>query len=437
MPDTQSYTFLANQPAGANHLDLVTRYICRHRSAWTEPSTGKTMPILMVMQLGDLVELADREEKLAGPFAEWKRVDAAFQNLDRCSPKVPYVVTNGNHEVDDFTYERPSVGYGTYFHPDRWAKQGVACKAPDDCDWSAGQYFLGAGDPIAPNSRNFIDDDGGRIGPAVEQVGRHRAARIEAPNGQPFLFLGLEQAFDFPPAAAGYESVERDDAAWPKRILEVHPRVATIVFHHSLLWAFPPPDTRIRWGPETWRSQSIRPPAGTARDPDFASEGGMKDLFDLLIEPYPQVRFLFSGHVYKPTHQADYTIPRNSGPPVWAFMRNYQRIGLPGRRDRYGVGWNAVAVFDPEAQQVRVRSYRIDDVESYAVPPVNHDHRGEPAATECLETDQGGIGERVITWDFKTSDASAPTFSGSASKGPAVSVAVAALSTPLQRSQIP
>ena len=61
----------------------------------------------------------------------------------------------------------------------------------------------------------------------------------------------------------------------------------------------------------------------------------MKDLFDLLIEPYTQVRFLFTAHVYQPTHQADYTIPREAGPPVFAFMRNYQRIdlGLPGNEE--------------------------------------------------------------------------------------------------------
>jgi hypothetical protein len=65
------------------------------------------------------------------------------------------------------------------------------------------------------------------------------------------------------------------------------------------------------------------------------------------------------------------------------------------------VGWNVVAVFDPAAREVRVRSYRIDDVESYAEPPLNYDHVGTPAPTECLQTDQNGVGERVISWDFQ------------------------------------
>ncbi len=34
MPDVQFYTTLENQPEGASHLDLVTRWICGNRSSW-------------------------------------------------------------------------------------------------------------------------------------------------------------------------------------------------------------------------------------------------------------------------------------------------------------------------------------------------------------------------------------------------------------------
>ncbi len=432
MPDTQHYTEALTQPAGSNHLDLVTRYVCQHRTAWTEPTTGKTMPILMVLQLGDLVERADEVQ-------EYERVSAAFANLDQCDPVVPYVVTSGNHDVKSFNYERHSNDFSTYFGPDRWVEQGVACTAPDDCDWSSGKYFIGGGDTIKAFSRNNENSDGGFPGPPSDQVGRHRAGIIRAPNGQPFLFLGLEMAFDFPPAAPGFEGVEGNDSSWPQQILGLYPGVPTIVFHHSMLWAFDPPDTRIRWGPETWHSDSISLTPGMFGDPDFGTEGGMKDLFDLLIEPYPQVRFLFTGHVYNPTHQADYTIPRSAGPPVWAFLRNYQRVdlGLPGNEDRYGVGWNAVAVFDPDSEEVRVRSYRIDDVEAYTVPPVNYDHVGQPAATECLETDQGGIGERVISWDFETTGAATPCLSTAGLAGLVALVMVTARRVMRPRTRIP
>jgi hypothetical protein len=95
------------------------------------------------------------------------------------------------------------------------------------------------------------------------------------------------------------------------------------------------------------------------------------------------------------------------------MMRNYQLVdlGLPGRGDDYGVGWNVVAVFDPDAQQVRIRSYRIDDVEAYSDPPANYLHTGEPAPTECFDADQGGFPERIISWDFDVPRAQHRSFS--------------------------
>jgi len=427
MPDTQNYARLDYQPAGANHLDLVTRYICQHQAAWTEPTTGKTMPILMVIQLGDLVDRANYSEETLGAYAEWKRVSAAFDNLDECTPAVPYLVTNGNHDQQAHHYERQAVGYQTYFGPDRWVDRGVACDAIDDCDWNAGQYFLGVGDTIQPFSRNNDYSDGGSPGPGVAQLGRHRAGLIRAPNGQRFLFLGLELAFDFPPPFPGFEGVEQDGSAWPRQLLSLYDDVPTVVFHHTMLWTFEAPDDRVRWGPELWRSDSLTIPPQDEEDPDYGTEAGMRDLYELLIEPYPQVKFLFTGHVVVPTHQADYTISRMGG-PVWAFLRNYQGIdiGLPGNADRYGVGWNVVAVFDPDAHQVRVRSYRIDDVENYTVPPTNYDHLGTPAPTECFDTDQNGVGERIVAWDFRIPPKT-PGLSGAGMVGLGAGVLLAAL----------
>ena len=60
LPDTQLYTHLTRQPRGEAHLDLITRWICEQRSSWVEPSTGKEMPIAMVIHLGDLVQTGDR-----------------------------------------------------------------------------------------------------------------------------------------------------------------------------------------------------------------------------------------------------------------------------------------------------------------------------------------------------------------------------------------
>lgn len=406
MPDTQRYTRLSMQPEGANHLDLVTRYICANRTGWTEPRTGKRMPILMVIQLGDLVDRGDAGEDKAGPLAEWARVDAAFDNLDACDPVVPYLVTTGNHDLAYASYEAPSRGFDRYFGVERWTAQGYGCAGPAKCDWEAGEWFLGGGDPISPQSRNTASGSR-KPGPPAEQPGRHRAARIRTPNGMPMLFLGLELAFDYPPAAGRDEG---DDSAWPMRTLSLHRDAATVVFHHSMLWASAHPVPRLRWGPETWNSDSIPNPANPAvGGPPLGTAAGMKDVYDRVVAPFPQVRFLFTGHVLTPTRQGDYTIARTDGPPVWAFLRNYQDISPSAKHRKttnasavkaYGDGWNVIAAFDPDAGEVRVRSYRIDDVAAYADPPENLEHRGAPAPTACLDTDQGGVPERVLSWDF-------------------------------------
>lgn len=405
MPDTQNYTLRTGQPSRGNHLELITRYACDHRSAWTEPSTGKQMPISMVLHLGDLVQSGDLNERKtgAGPLAQWVRVDRAFDNLDRCSPNVPYLVTLGNHDLDGYTYEGKSDGYNTYFGTSRWTDEGHACTAIGACDSAAGQWFLGGGDPIVAGSRNLVGN--GMPGPDVNQPGRHRAALIEAPNGQPFLFMGLELASDFPTPTGGGQG---DDLAWPNKILDAYPDVATVVFHHSMFWMFEPPDDRLRWGPETWRSDSLLELPRT--DPDVGLVGGMRDLYETLLAPRAQVRFIFSGHVFNPGHQADFTIPRASAPPVWGFLRNYQIVDI-GDGENYGVGWNVMAVFDPDAGEVRVRSYRIDDAPAYANPPVNLLHEGTPVPTECMATDQGGFPERIIAWDFRVESPVAATSS--------------------------
>ena len=135
----------------------------------------------------------------------------------------------------------------------------------------------------------------------------------------------------------------------------------------------------------------------------------MEALYQRLIEPYPQAKFLFTGHVLRPRTQADYTIERKNGGPVWAFLRNYQNRPLPKSPSiGYGAGWNVIAAFDPDAKQVRVRSYRIDDEAGYATPTTNFDHKGKPAPTECLDMDEGGVPERTLSWDFQVERAPNP-----------------------------
>ena len=96
IPDTQKYTTEDNQEFVGGHLGLITEYLCDNKDAWTEPSTGKQMPILLAIHEGDLVHNGDEDE--AQPLAEWARIDLAYDNLDACNLR--YLVTVGNHDYE-------------------------------------------------------------------------------------------------------------------------------------------------------------------------------------------------------------------------------------------------------------------------------------------------------------------------------------------------
>ena len=372
MPDTQHYTLYGSNSVGAGqgqtHFKLLTSWICGHRSAWREPSTGKAMPIAIVIQLGDIVD--------NDATYQWVRADAAFDNLDACSTgAVPYLVVAGNHDLVNGYYEKNSTGYFQYFNaapaysslgPDRWS--AYRCHDPNNCQGGPGDWFIGGGDPIAKNSRN-LDLVGGAAGPPQDVPGRHRAGLIRAPNGQRFLFLGLEYEFDYPPAEFPGHG---DDLAWPQSQLANYPGIHTIVFHHYLL----------------------NPLSGVLNEATMGAYHGdstLPTLWDAIVEPTPQVFMTFNGHWTGTNRQLDAQIPRAAGDSVLGVYRNYQGTQPYHGGYAYGGGWNDIAVFDPDAHQIRLRSYRIGDV----------DLDGTILDSEITACDYpGGVGPRVYSYAF-------------------------------------
>jgi hypothetical protein len=85
MPDTQDYTSIS-QPMGGDHFKLLTRWVCEFKDDFVEPSTGKEMPIVFMLGLGDIVNYGN-------VVAQWEIADAAYDNLDSCG--VPYLATYG------------------------------------------------------------------------------------------------------------------------------------------------------------------------------------------------------------------------------------------------------------------------------------------------------------------------------------------------------
>jgi hypothetical protein len=358
MPDTQDYVRDAYQPAGAAHLELISRFICKNRRNWYEESTKKRMRIAMVLHLGDIVQSSNDE-------VEWQRAEVPFDRFDQCG--MPYLVVPGNHDIDGGAYWRSATLFNKYFGPDRW--EPYRCSDPKDCDWEAGQWFIGEGNSIPAHSRNNAD---GLPGPEYDEPGRHRAAVIRTPNGQRWLFMGLDLAFDFPPAA---HPEERDHARWVKRTMRDYKGVHTIVIHHALL------NNIGQFRPLSYDSDSY---------------SNTVSLWDELVAPFPQVLMTLNGH-HLGIRENEWLIPRPEGEDVLAVFRNYQSNdssygdgGRPLEKD----GWTPIIVFDPEDGEIRIRSSRIEDLEDDGT------HDGVPEYPRWVEKDFDSRPEQVFPYAF-------------------------------------
>jgi hypothetical protein len=99
----------------------------------------------------------------------------------------------------------------------------------------------------------------------------------------------------------------------------------------------------------------------------------------------------FNGHWTGAGRQLDAQIARASGEDVIGVYRNYQATQPSHGGYAYGGGWNDIAVFDPDSQQIRIRSYKIGDVAL----------DGTVLDDEIVGCDYpGGSGERVFPYAF-------------------------------------
>jgi hypothetical protein len=358
MPDTQGYVLeVANQPAarsdGARHLANVGEWICANRSAWREPRTGKEMPLAIVLQLGDLTQ--------SNRPAEWQRIDALFDRFDAPACDVPYLVVPGNHDRDrhDGSYALSLARYEEWFGAEKragWLRH--RCASPPDC--GPEQWFLGGGDPVRARSRNVGRED---EGPPTDEPGRHRAALIHTPGGGRMLFVGLDLSFDFDPPPGAKQG---DDLDWVERLLALFPGVPSVLVNHYLF---------------TDTSGNI-PGLGATYDADTWDEG--MDVWRKLVLPHPQVFLALNGHWLGSTAR-NRSEARPDGTQVHRLLRNYQAV-KPAADPSYpapfhGDGWNVIAAFDPDAGELRVRSYRI----APDAPRVIEMDQGCPANPEACE----------------------------------------------------
>jgi hypothetical protein len=375
MPDTQAYTL---SPAGRSHLQLMARYLCDERPEWVEPSTGKAMPLAMVVQLGDITQ--------NNLEPEWSAVDAAFDLLDGCG--MPYIVVNGNH--DGSPYSTTMYLYQKYFgtpcDPAPAGQPPRACQAAPfaalgaRAGWAQHrcltgasctpqEWFVGGGDDIGEASRDL---DTGNPGPPTDEPGRHRVAVVGRPDGGQMLFVGLEMGFDF--ANPTLSPPLRDDLAWIEGVLAQFPDVPTVLVNHAMFMGdndvFP---AGVSLGADTWSAP--------------------QEVWNRLVDPHPQIFMTVNGHWISNTanHHVETTSQQAD---VVSVFRNFQTTGYLGLG--YGDGWNTIAVVDPDQGQLRLRSYRIDDVDSYRTrwmtqrgmpASLDHSHDGVLEETGALDRD--------------------------------------------------
>jgi hypothetical protein len=405
VPDTQHYVYTGNSMNATRHLFQTMDYICANQNAWREPTTRKVMPIRMVIHLGDLVSNYNTGEP--GHVDEWGRIDAAFDRLDACG--VPYLVAPGNHDFDPAgdSSSGAMTWYGRTFKAPcdsgactqgeigqasaRAAWQAHRCTNPYDCQWP-NEWFIGNGDDVPAYSRplNSAPAPTG-YGPPNAEPGRHRAGVIRAPNDQRFLFIGLDYYMEAGPTAD--QPWRSNDFAWVKNLMEEYDGVPTLLFHHSAFG-------------------------------DAGANGPQRmEIWSQLVENYPQVFMGINGHVY-----AGPAVANQATGGVYRLVRNYQSYNPPPPFNglQYGDGWQSVLVFDPQAGQIRTRSYRISDVENYKTQwmydNVSHNVTVESSHTSTnlqptwlMDTDSGyscpkltatfggeqyGC-ETILPWDFQ------------------------------------
>jgi hypothetical protein len=361
LTDTQYYTTAKNNDpsvSGANHLRLFAEYACGHRGAggaslWREPRTKKLMPIRMVLHLGDLTE--------SNLPAEWAKVDAMFDDLDACS--MPYVTVPGNHDVTPLRYSASMDRYNRHFAaPCVPATGGSPLNACEDSNnpyyqgagnpspvtpragWAshhcvdppctgAGEWwwFVGNGDDVAAFSR---DSQEPTAGPPTAEPGRHRAVAIDPPGPGKMLFIGLDLGMDLV------------DLVWVHDLLDRYSDTRAVLVQHYAFLGGGDSFSESGYGSDTIGAPGLH----------FG-----KDLLQNLMEGHPNVFLTLNGH-WGSLSATSYHEWADSG--VTRIMRDFQWVRRRSG-DPYGNGWNVIAVVDPDAGEVRLRSYRIDDADNY------------------------------------------------------------------------
>ena len=298
IPDTQNYVDSAKaQPTSLQVFKQETRYLAQHR---------RDLNLAFVTHVGDVVQHGDGTNGVTAAYGGSAEYDRAAEALDILSASgVPFGMTPGNHDYDNYSYttgSRPlagSVMWTSYFG----SSSPYFARKP---------WYGGASDRLAVN-------------PGMSSYQTFSAA------GRDFLNISLE--------------LEAGDAAlaWAQAVIDSHPGYATIVTTHSYL--NPPATTDASLPPEVLAARTT---AGYLNN----SPGGWHDAVDVwndFLRVNEQIFLVVCGHAWN-SAVAGVSTSENvriglnaAGEPVYQVLSDYQGNTLASAG---GDGWLRFMEFD-------------------------------------------------------------------------------------------
>lgn len=221
---------------------------------------------------------------------EWDRAESSIRRMDG---RVPYVLLPGNHDYG----ERGMAGDRTTQLGDRWPVE----------EWESHATFGGSQLPDRPDSTYHV---------------------FETPDG-PWLVLALE----FAPT--------EDTVTWAVDVLERHSSMPAILVTHAYLYF---DDTR--YDDDLYPDQMWSPGSYGLAAAEEVYDG--QELYEVLVEPHANVRFVFCGHTLD-DGLARISTRRDDGTYVHELLANYQN------QENGGNGY--LRVIEMHGEEVEVRTY--------------------------------------------------------------------------------
>jgi hypothetical protein len=382
-PDMQFAATSTTQPQGGQHYELFGRWVAAYKTQFKEPGgSGCDMPILHVQGLGDITN-----EGNSYP-AEYDIAIAAYDHVKNAG--VSYQIIPGNHE---------SAGPSLYwfgqavFH----TKFGNDYLSGHDCidNFCTGHPALWnhVNDSIVPAfSRNLDNEPPGGPGPPTDEPSAHRANVIVTPNGQRWLWLGLDWGFDWPPW--GFVDLE-----WPMQVLEEYEGYPAVLISHALVEFQGGFFDSVLFGADAFDG------GWPAANPTIF---GPRAAWFEMGKPNSVVMGL--GAHMTPTANTRQSLVETevtaAGDTVAALYFNYQTqdpVACPEcyldggiqLANRMNEGWFVAVVFKPTVGRIEFYTMRMDDT-----TPGDNDFTGEPERPEDLDTNYNG--QPFLGFDFKS-----------------------------------